>query len=91
MLLIGRLDDCDVVLLDRTVSRHHAALVMFGGRWFVIDHGSTNGTWVNNRRIWGLFAVRPGDELRLGLVSLRLGPPYTRNVPGLEDTVIRAV
>lgn len=59
VLLIGRRADCDVVVRDTTVSRRHAAVMLFGDSWFILDHGSTNGTWVNGRRIWvcQLFAL----------------------------------
>src|SRR2546428_9293055 len=48
---IGRSPDCDVFLDDVTVSRNHAVLVERGGRFFVEDQGSLNGTFVNRRRI----------------------------------------
>lgn len=75
VLLIGRRADCDVVVRDTTVSRRHAAVMLFGDSWFILDHGSTNGTWVNERRIWGASAVRVGDRLMLGRMSFRLASP----------------
>lgn len=74
-LLVGRSRSCDVVLDDPTVSGSHAALMLFGGRWYVSDRGSTNGTCVNGRRIWGTVRVEPGDEVSFGLATFRLGSP----------------
>ena len=43
-------------------------LEQLAGAWFVEDLGSRNGTYVNGQRITGRRVVRPGDEIRLGLV-----------------------
>jgi pSer/pThr/pTyr-binding forkhead associated (FHA) protein len=74
-LLVGRSRGCDVVLDDPTVSGSHAALMLFGGRWYVSDRGSTNGTSVNGRRIWGTVTVEPGDRVSFGLATFRLVVP----------------
>jgi pSer/pThr/pTyr-binding forkhead associated (FHA) protein len=74
-VLVGRSRGCDVVIDDATVSRQHAGLVLYGGQWFVCDRGSTNGTRVNGRRVWGTMSVRPGDLVSFGEAELRLTPP----------------
>lgn len=74
-LLVGRSRICDLVLSDAAVSRRHASLMLFGANWFVIDHGSTNGTWVNGRPVSGETVVRAGDRLRVGEALFRLAPP----------------
>src|SRR5215218_11085457 len=71
-LLVGRSRLCDVVVDDPTASREHAGLVLFDGQWFVCDRDSTNGTWVNGRRIWGTASVRPGDLVSFGGAAFRL-------------------
>src|SRR6266705_3281655 len=48
---IGRSPDCDIFLDDVTVSRTHAVLVQKDGGYFIEDHGSLNGTFLNRRRI----------------------------------------
>lgn len=70
-LLIGRSSGCQLVLADDTVSRHHAELYVEEGRWLLRDLGSSNGTWLNGRRIVEA-EVRPGDVLHLGGCRLRL-------------------
>ncbi|HEV7452136.1 MAG TPA: ATP-binding cassette domain-containing protein [Pseudonocardiaceae bacterium] len=50
-ITIGRAPDCDVVLADLLVSRHHAELRRDGAGWQVADLGSWNGTFVNGRRV----------------------------------------
>ena len=70
-LLIGRSSTCQLVLADDTVSRRHAELRVEDGRWLLRDLGSSNGTWVNGRRVIEA-EVRPGDLLHLGGAEVRL-------------------
>src|SRR6188472_1493589 len=49
--VLGRSRDCDIVLDDPNVSRHHAEIRPSGGSWTVCDLGSTNGVKVNGRRL----------------------------------------
>jgi FHA domain/Domain of unknown function (DUF1707) len=70
-LLLGRSRACTIVLADDTVSRSHAELVLDDGRWTIRDLGSSNGTWVNGRRVVEA-EVRPGDEVVLGDCRFRL-------------------
>jgi pSer/pThr/pTyr-binding forkhead associated (FHA) protein len=62
---IGR-DGCDVVLPDPEVSRRHAVLNVIDGAPVIEDTGSTNGTWVNGRRIEGRMPLKAGDTVELG-------------------------
>jgi hypothetical protein len=76
-LVIGRNPDCDLVVMDPTVSRRHAELRREGGRWVLADLGSSNGTRVNGWRV-RRATVGVGDELMLGdqrLVFARPQPP----------------
>ena len=70
-LRIGRAPDCDIVLTDDTVSRVHAELLMLDGRWNLRDTNSTNGTWVNGRRLRGQLEIEPGDVVMFGDVAAR--------------------
>ena len=68
---VGRLRTCDLQISDSTVSREHAAFVKRADGWWVLDLGSTNGTTVNGTRV-AEHAVRPGDEVTVGDVTLTL-------------------
>lgn len=70
-LTLGRAPSCELVFDDDTVSRRHAGLRLRDGRWFIADLASSNGTWVNGRRVYDA-EVRPGDEIRLGSAVFRL-------------------
>ncbi len=71
-VVVGSSADCDVVVQDATVSQVHAVLDRVSAVWTVRDVGSTNGTYVNGKRIAGEWRLRPGDELRVGSTRLVL-------------------
>ena len=48
-----------------TVSRRHALLVEKGGKFFIQDEGSLNGTFLNRRRIESA-EIDDGDEVQIG-------------------------
>jgi uncharacterized protein YkwD len=66
---VGSAPDNKLVLSGDTVSRHHAVLARNGREYRVTDLGSTNGTYVNGRRIRDSATVRSGDEIRFGAAS----------------------
>ena len=85
-LVLGRAADCGYRLLDDTVSRHHAKVECEGGVWVISDLDSTNGVYVNGRRIWRA-ALHPGDDIALGSSSLQVvGYPLPGEIhAGLSD------
>ena len=69
---VGRAVDNDMVLDDPSLSRKHAHIRRLpGGRLEVEDLGSSNGTFVNGRRV-GKGAAGPGDAVRFGELSFRI-------------------
>ena len=78
---IGRHPNCSLTISQPSVSRRHARLWFDQGVWFVEDLQSSNGTFVNNRRI-NRAQLTEGDELRCGDFSLTYGvEERTRAVP----------
>jgi hypothetical protein len=75
VVVVGRSRGCDVIPGDLSVSRTHAAVMLFAGQWFVTDRGSTKGTFVNGRQVWGATVVRPGDRVSFGNVTYVLASP----------------
>jgi FHA domain-containing protein len=63
---VGRTNEADVALHDPEVSRRHARLESRGGFVYVEDLGSSNGTFLNGRRVTEPIEVRPGDEIDVG-------------------------
>ncbi len=62
---IGSIDGNHVVLYDDGVSKRHAGIKIEEMRYELADFGSTNGTWVNGRKINKQF-LRDGDQIRIG-------------------------
>ena len=70
-LLVGRGSHCDLVILDRAVSRRHAHLFFREGRWILVDLDSTNGTYINGNRVQR-SELLPGDVIAFGAERLRV-------------------
>jgi pSer/pThr/pTyr-binding forkhead associated (FHA) protein len=64
-LTLGRADDNQVVIESSKVSRHHAHLLRKGKIFVLRDLGSTNGTWLHDRRVDEAI-LQEGEVLRLG-------------------------
>ena len=69
---LGRDVNNAIVVDDPFASTEHAVLTFRGRAWYVEDLGSTNGTYVNGRRVDGVAPIGFGDELQVGQVRFRL-------------------
>jgi type II secretory pathway predicted ATPase ExeA len=80
-VLIGRSDHNDVSINNRFVSRHHALLVRHGTATFLMDLNSTNGTFVNSKRVSN-HVLMHDDVIGLGHHRIKFHDPCatTRNV-----------
>jgi serine phosphatase RsbU (regulator of sigma subunit) len=73
-IVLGRQTDSAVCLESQAVSRHHAQVLRIGADYFVEDLGSSNGTYVNGKRISGRVPLIAGDQFELGPYTLALRP-----------------
>ena len=63
---IGRAGDNQLVFPDdRTLSGHHCEIYREGKNYFIRDLGSTNGVYVNTRKV-DTAPLAEGDEIKLG-------------------------
>jgi predicted component of type VI protein secretion system len=92
---VGRQDDCQLRIKSSQVSRKHCELFEKKGLLLVKDLGSSNGTFVNGKRIQGQRVLEPGDELTIGGVKLRVAkvgepvpPPKEKPAKKPGDTAI---
>jgi len=67
--VVGRARECDVVINDESVSRHHAEFMVTGGHVEIRDLGSRNGTMVNAAPVEDAVPVFDGDRLTFGDVT----------------------
>ena len=65
-ILLGRAPSCTLVLDDDYSSSRHARIFPQGGAWYVEDLGSTNGTYIDERRVTGTEPLPPGVSVRVG-------------------------
>ncbi|MBV9737455.1 MAG: FHA domain-containing protein, partial [Candidatus Eremiobacteraeota bacterium] len=68
--VVGRSSDADLLLWDPEVSRRHARFENDGRTVFVSDLYSSNGTFLNGRRVVEPIEVRPGDSVDVGSVRI---------------------
>lgn len=73
-MVIGRAAECDIAVQADEISRRHALVKPTPEGVSVEDLGSSNGTYINNRRVQQGF-LNPGDELRLDAVRFILVAP----------------
>lgn len=71
---IGRTEDNYILLSDNSISRNHARIVNSNLTYHVIDLDSSNGTFVNNKKISSEYKLHPGDQIRFGNVSFVFVP-----------------
>jgi eukaryotic-like serine/threonine-protein kinase len=71
-LILGRSDDTDIPLPETAVSRQHARLEQRDGSWYVVDLGSTNGTFLGGSRLPANVAVnwKMHQEMHIGPFTL---------------------
>ena len=74
MLTVGRAEDCNLTIQHETLSRRHMSVQLKNGQCWVEDHGSSNGTFVNGKRLKPHTPARvlPEDFIQLGQSGVRL-------------------
>jgi pilus assembly protein CpaF len=73
-LTVGRVQGNDIVLSKRNVSKQHARLTLKGEQAVVVDLNSTNGTWVNGRKITTPQSLKHGDKIYIADFIITVEP-----------------
>jgi pSer/pThr/pTyr-binding forkhead associated (FHA) protein len=89
-LLVGRADECDLVLSDPGISRHHAEILRNEHKVVVVDMESANGTYVNDKRVVERQELHEGDRLsfdqqRFLLLGPGINPERARKSPAVPS------
>jgi type II secretory pathway predicted ATPase ExeA/pSer/pThr/pTyr-binding forkhead associated (FHA) protein len=91
-LLIGRSEDNDVTIASRFISRHHLLLARHGNTTCIIDLNSSNGTFVNSKRVSN-HVLLDNDIVTLGNHRIKFCDPHATSAEAmggneLADTTI---
>jgi pSer/pThr/pTyr-binding forkhead associated (FHA) protein len=81
--VIGRDEGCQLRPSSPAISKRHCAFIVRGGKVFVHDFGSTNGTFVNDQQISGEIECNADDRIRLGPLEFVL---QVKRTPGLSPS-----
>jgi pSer/pThr/pTyr-binding forkhead associated (FHA) protein len=71
-IIIGRDLSCELAVNDEMVSARHARLSYHHNQWWVEDLQSTNGTYLNDERVYTATVLIEGDELRCGKLYFQI-------------------
>ena len=82
-MLIGRSEHNDIAINSRFISRHHALLVRNGNSTFLMDLNSTNGTFVNSRRVSNHVLLH-NDVISVGHHTIKFIDPHATTRTRLE-------
>jgi Flp pilus assembly CpaF family ATPase len=83
---VGRVRDNDIVLPKGNVSKHHCRLLLQNGQLLVEDLGSTNGTYVNGRKIAEATSISTSDKVFVGDFAIRVTGGVRAAEPQLGST-----
>ncbi|MBS1121704.1 MAG: domain containing protein [Deltaproteobacteria bacterium] len=81
---IGRVQGNDIVLPKGNVSKRHARIVLKDGKFIIVDLKSTNGTYVNGRKITSPLVVKDSDKIYIG--DFIVGVDEAANEDGPSET-----
>jgi type II secretory pathway predicted ATPase ExeA len=82
-LLIGRSEHNDIAIASKFISRHHALLVRHGSSTFLMDLNSSNGTFVNSKRVSNHVLIHD-DVITLGHHRIKFNDPHATKRGSLE-------
>jgi pilus assembly protein CpaF len=72
---IGRIQGNDIILPKSNISKKHARILDNGGSFVVVDNKSTNGTYVNGKRIDAPSELKSGDRIFVGDFTIEVHAP----------------
>ena len=71
-MTIGRAAGCNIVIDDHFVSSVHSRIFQRDDTWMIEDLGSTNGTYLNRRKVTGPTVMHRSDQVQVGNVVLEV-------------------
>lgn len=89
-ITIGRIQGNDIILPKSNISKRHARIINNGGSFVVIDAKSTNGTYINGKRIDAPYDLRAGDKVFVGDFTVELEAEGSAAAPPAPPSPQRA-
>lgn len=86
--VIGRGNDCEVILPERQISRYHAEILRESDRYLLHDLDSKNGTHLNGAQVKGTAPLSDGDEIQIALCVKLLFVGTDATVPLTTEGII---
>ncbi len=83
---IGRVQGNDIVLPKGNVSKRHARIVLKDGKFIIVDLKSTNGTYVNGRKITSPLVVKDSDKIYIGDFIVGVDEAASGEGDGVSET-----
>ena len=85
-ITIGREDDNVISPIVDSISRHHARIFFKDSSWFVKDLDSTNGSFLNDKKIEQEERLSNGDKLRFGKITATIALETQAELKSLPPT-----
>src|SRR5205823_14091228 len=74
-ITVGRVDENDICLPKGNISKKHTKIVVKDGKIIILDLKSTNGTFVNGKKLAGPQVIQPSDSVYIGDFILNVESP----------------
>lgn len=88
---IGRGEHNDIAIRDESISDSHAKIQKRADGWWIVDQGSTNGTYVGGRRVQGEQKLEGAPDIRFGGIKMTFRPVAQAGEAGGSTRAIAAV
>ena len=79
-ITIGRVQGNDIILPKGNVSKRHSRIVLKDGKFIIVDLKSTNGTYVNGRKITSPLVIKDSDKIYIGDFIITVEEPNGASV-----------
>jgi pilus assembly protein CpaF len=89
-ITIGRLAGNDIVLAKGNVSKYHSRIVLKDGKFIIVDMKSTNGTYVNGKKIAAPQVIKPADKIYIGDYIINVEAPKSAPQTRLAEPAVDA-
>src|SRR5215213_8459475 len=71
-ITIGRVQGNDIILPKGNVSKRHSRIVLKDGKFIIVDLKSTNGTYVNGKKITAPQVIKSSDKIYIGDFTIQI-------------------